>query len=567
MSSVLRFDQIQGNITPGLRKNHQAFMLLRFPSREAAGAWLKALAPRVTSTKQVRDFVERLRRSNASEAEIATWHTKWVNVAISWAGLDTLGAPGIGEFPEDFQQGLRQRAEQVADHETIKDWEIGGTPDTEAHVLLILAADTEDDLSAEIERQRELARMHALTELKTYRGAELGGALRGHEHFGYRDGISQPDKEVPGVAPAWGEFVLGHANQAGELTPGPKWARNGSYAVFRRLKQDVAGFRSAVGAQAARANGGLTPELLGAKLVGRWTSGAKLGEPGKDPTSPPWPGDDAARVARFDFEKDPTGERTPYFAHIRKSNPRDPEAQRHRLIRRGIPYGPALPPEVDDDQKDRGLLFLAYQASLSTQFEHVQRNWLNNAKFPAPQTGRDPLVGQPGGANELILPLRGGQGQAPRHVPIMLGQFVTMTGGGYFFSPSIEALTQLANVATRETTTMADDNSRLGEFILRHDPYNWKAVGLPGRPLPTNLDAAPQVKTTGMGEHHDANNPFDFEYTPDQPQYWEGGLFWNLGDTTVRISKAVRIDYEYEIDGKRYRKGLVIGFEGSGGGM
>ncbi len=140
----------------------------------------------------------------------------------------------------------------------------------------------------------------------------------------------------------------------------------------------------------------------------------------------------------------------------------------------------------------------------------------------------------------------------------MLGQFVTMTGGGYFFSPSIEALTQLANVATGEATTMADDNSRLGEFILRQDP---------GRPLPANLDAAPEVKKTGMGEHHDANAPFDFEYTPDQPQYWEGGLFWNLGDTTVRISKAVRIDYEYEIDGRRYRKGLVIGFEGSGGGM
>ncbi|HKQ65273.1 MAG TPA: hypothetical protein VJZ73_09715, partial [Methylomirabilota bacterium] len=165
------------------------------------------------------------------------------------------------------------------------------------------------------------------------------------------------------------------------------------------------------------------------------------------------------------------------------------------------------------------------------------------------------------------LPLRGGQGQALRQTPIVLGQFVTMTGGGYFFSPSIEALTQLAKVATRETTTMADDNSRLGEFILRHDPYNWKAFGFPGRPLPQNLDAAPEVKVSGMGEHHDANAPFDFEYSPDQPQYWEGGLFWNLGDTTVRISKAVRIDYEYVVDGKLVRKGLVIGFEGAGGGM
>ena len=109
---------------------------------------------------------------------------------------------------------------------------------------------------------------------------------------------------------------------------------------------------------------------------------------------------------------------------------------------------------------------------------------------------------------------------------------------------------------------MADDNCRLGEFILKEDPYNWKALGLTGRPIPTNLDESYQVKRSGMGVHHDAGNPFDFEYSPDDPQYWEGGLFWNLGDTTVRISKAIRIEYEYQ----GVRKGLVIGFEGAGGG-
>jgi Dyp-type peroxidase family len=560
MSNALRLDQLQGNITPGFRKNHQALVLLRLPSRAAAGAWLQTLAPSVTSARDVRGFVTRRRREGAGEADVVNWRTRWVNVGISWAGLDMLGAPGRDAFPEDFRQGMRERATLVAD-ENVGNWEIGGTADTEAHVLLILAADTDADLTVEIERQRLLAHRYDLKELITYRGAELSGKLRGHEHFGYRDGISQPDLEPPRVAPALGEFVLGHPNQIGELAPGPDWARNGSYVAFRRLRQDVAGFRRTVGTQASRANRGLTPELLGAKLVGRWTSGAKLGEPGIE-QPPPWPGDEGARVTRFDFANDDAGERTPLFAHIRKANPRDPDAQRHRLIRRGIPYGPPLPAGEEDD-KDRGLLFLAYQASLSNQFEHVQRNWLNSTKFPVPQTGRDPLVGQPGGANELILPLGGGQGQ----VPITLGQFVTMTGGGYFFSPSIEALTQLANIATEEATAMADDNSRLGEFILRQDPYNWTAAGLSGRPLPHNLDAAPEVKKTGMGTHHDANNPFDFEYTPDQPQYWEGGLFWNLGDTTVRISKAVRIDYEYEVDGKLYRKGLVIGFEGSGGGM
>ncbi len=564
MTTELHLDEIQGNVTPGLRKNYQAFMLLRFPAGGAARAWLRELAPSVTPARAVQAFVERLKESRVGDAEVRAWHTKWVNVAISWPGLATLGAPGLGSFPEDFQRGLRERAALLADDGTIANWEVGGTPETEAHALVVLAADAEDDLSAEIERQQALIQTHGLTELKTYRGAELVGDLRGHEHFGYRDGISQPDKEPPGVAPAWGEFILGYPNETGQRAPGPDWTRNGSYVVFRRLSQDVAGFRRTMAAQASKVNRGLTPELLGAKLVGRWTTGAKLGNPATETEAPKWPGDDAARVTPEDFANDPTGERFPHFAHIRKANPRDPEARRHRLIRRGIPYGPPLAPGTDEDGKERGLLFLAYQASLTNQFEHIQRNWLNNAKFPTPQTGRDPLVSQPGGPHEVILPLKGGP------VSIALMQFVTMTGGGYFFSPSIQALTQLANsrkARTEEAMTMADDNSRLGEFILRQDPYDWKKAGLPGRPLPANLDAAPGVKKTGMGVHHDAMKPFDFEYTPDQPQYWEGGLFWNLGDTTVRISKAVRIDYEYEdADGKLVRKGLVIGFEGAGGG-
>ena len=559
MKTALRLDQIQGNITPGFRKNHQAFMLLRFSSREAAGAWLRTLAPSVTSARDVWEFVRRLKRAKQpSSAEIEGWRTKWVNVALSWDGLEALGAPGLEEFPDDFKEGLRRRAVRFVNDEQIERWQVGGTPEREAHALVVLAADTKDDLEVEIARQSELARIYTVTELATYRGAELHGDMRGHEHFGYRDGISQPDTEPPGVAPAWGEFILGHANQVGALAPGPRWARHGSYAVFRRLKQDVAGFRHSVETQASRTR--LSPEELGAKLVGRSTSGAKLTAPGAGPRTPPWSGNDPTRVTAADFERDPHGEVTPHFAHIRKSNPRAPEAQRHRLIRRGIPYGPELPRNVGDDGLDRGLLFLAYQASLSNQFEHVQREWLNNAKFPAPLTGRDPVVGQGEGANELIVPMKGGSPAS-----ITLGQFVKMTGGGYFFSPSIETLTQLARVATREAMTMADDSYRLGDFILKEDPYNWKTVlpGLSARPVPSNLEQSYQVKRTGMGKHHDASNPFDFEYSPDQPQYWEGGLFWNLGDTTVRISKAVRIEFEYN----GIKKGLVIGFEGSGGGM
>jgi Dyp-type peroxidase family len=565
MTAELRFDQIQGNITPGFRKNHQAFVFLQFTAHGSARAWLKALVPSVTAASAVRAFLERLKR--ASEAEIPGWHTKWVNVAMSWPGLEALEAPGLDFFPDDFRQGLRQRAALIADDATIADWQVGGTAKTEAHVLVVIAADTAEDLSAEVERQRELARAHDLVHLKTYVGAELGGDLRGHEHFGYRDGISQPDKEPAREAPAWGEFVLGHQNQIGQRAPGPDWARHGSYAVFRRLSQDVARFRQTLADQASKTRRDLTPELLGAKLVGRWTTGAKLGDPATETTAPAWPGDEAARVTQSDFDNDPRGERFPLVAHIRKANPRDGDSQRRRLIRRGIPYGSPLAPGAGDDGAERGLLFLPYQASITDQFEHVQRNWFNNTKFPTPNTGRDPLVGQPGGPNETTLTLKGGP------VSIALRQFVTMTGGGYFFSPSIQALKLLADprrAAGAEGKAMADQYSRLGQFILREDPYDWrKELGIPERRLPDDLDNAPavEVERVGMGKNRNAQRPFAEEYTLDQPEYWEGGLFWQIGDKTVRISKGIRIHYEYkDKDGKAVRRGLVIGFEGSGGG-
>jgi Dyp-type peroxidase family len=563
VTTKLRFDQIQGNVTPGFRKNHQAFMLLRFAIGESSRAWLKRLTPSVTAASAVRAFGERLKRSD--EAKVLSWHTKWVNVAISSRGLEMLGAPGMRFFPEDFRQGLARRAELIADHETIADWQFGGTPETEADALVMIAADTDADLSEEIARQRELARKHGLTELKTYFGGELGGDLRGHEHFGYRDGISQPDKEPVEEAPAWGEFLLGHQNQVGQLAPGPEWARNGSYAVFRRLSQDVARFRQNLSEQAAKAKRDLAPEFLGAKLVGRWTTGAKVGDSMSERKAPAWPGDEAARVTNEDFKNDPHGERFPFVAHIRKANPRNGDSQRHRLIRRGIPYGPPLAPGMQHDGVQRGLLFLAYQASLADQFEHIQRNWFNNTKFPNPNTGRDPLVGQSRGLNETTLPLKGGP------VSLTLKQFVTMTGGGYFFSPSIQALKLLADprrVPAAEGKPMADQYSRLGQFIFREDPYDWrKELEIPERRLPDDLDTAPEVERVGLGRNRNAARPFELDYALDDPEYWEDGLFWQVGDKTIRISKGLRIQYEYKNkEGKTVRRGIVIGFEGSGGG-
>src|SRR5207244_3137626 len=87
---------------------------------------------------------------------------------------------------------------------------------------------------------------------------------------------------------------------------------------------------------------------------------------------------------------------------------------------------------------ERGLHFLCYQASIVDQFEFLQQNWANNVGAPAPG-GNDLIIGQtPGGIRTINLPpIVPGKPPATVTAPI---QWVTPTGGGYFFAPSIRAV-------------------------------------------------------------------------------------------------------------------------------
>jgi Dyp-type peroxidase family len=243
--------------------------------------------------------------------------------------------------------------------------------------------------------------------------------LGAYEHFGFRDGVSQPvigNPRPTRQAIAAGEFILGYPKERGiEPLQEPRWAHNGSYAVFRRLRQDVWAFRQSMKAEANRSGVKLSEDELAVKLVGRSRDGVRL-----------------------------SGS-VPRCAHIHKARPTDTDKHRvrtHRLIRRGITYGPPLPEGAsEDDGQDRGMLFLAFQSSLRKQFEHIHRAWLDDPDFPHPGVGPDPLVGQRVGSRQVMVPQKGGG------VQIELAQFVTMTGGGYFFAPSIAALKYLANPA------------------------------------------------------------------------------------------------------------------------
>ena len=213
----------------------------------------------------------------------------------------------------------------------------------------------------------------------------------------------------------------------------------GSYLVFRKLHQDVPGWDNAVVTQAA--NLGIDPNYFGAQLVGRFKSGNPL-----IPVTPPQPGPLKSQND-FNYNDDTTvGSKCPFHAHIRKTNPRGTggfespdDEKKHLFVRRGITYGEPNSPDV-------GLLFMCYNSNISRQFEFMQLRWANGTGFPgnkpnAPH-GKDPVIGQGDDVTNQNYATRWGDDSSMTS-RTNFGQFVTMKGGEYFFTPSISFLKSL----------------------------------------------------------------------------------------------------------------------------
>jgi Dyp-type peroxidase family len=276
------------------------------------------------------------------------------------------------------------------------------------------------------------------------------------EHFGYRDGVSQPYANI-GLGPpppgggtprddnswapvATGEILLGRVDEDGRIQHLPankRLRQDGTYIALRKLEQDVVGFRDFL----KRSQGGRPAADLGAQMVGRWKDGAPLVLFPNGPEESHSPGQ---TINDFRYQRDdPLGQRCPIGAHIRRANPRDTndrdEARRHRLFRRSVSYGgPLLPKDSPGDGRTRGLIFVSMQARIDRQFEFVQSSWLGRGEFEG-QTGAklDPITGaHHGGLEDAFQP-------AKSFAPVTgLPRFVTMRGGDYFFIPSYAALAQ-----------------------------------------------------------------------------------------------------------------------------
>ena len=434
---------------------------------------LRLLVLRVRDAARARQLLGALVRGDASPGvrltSAAPWVTKppsCVNVGLTSGGLTALGVPdaSLASFPAEFVAGATARADVVGD--TGASAPAGWLPALDAataHVLLFVFADgaaVRDAVTAEL---RAACADGGFDEI----GALDADALPGDvAHFGYRDGFSQPTIAgglpplLPDMLPPapCGEFLLGYPSQYdgfGYAVPVPAdLGRNGSFAAVRILEQDCDAFEQFLRAAAAQSS--LDPELIAAKLCGRWRNGVPLAL--SPDTSVPAPPISLDQMNRFDYAPtdahpevvdDRHGYRCPIGAHTRRTNPRHATVAgaaglKRRVMRRGLPYGPPYDPAHPHDGQARGLLGLFIGVSLKDQFEFVMSDWVNDGAF-APGLGatRDPLLGDNAPeASRFVIPVEG-------RAPVVLtgfSRFVRTRGGAYCFLPSITALRYVAQL-------------------------------------------------------------------------------------------------------------------------
>jgi Dyp-type peroxidase family len=438
-STGLELNDIQnGALRPRPSPYVGAYILLRIDDRQAGRELLRRLLPTLASATNPAD--------RGKEA--------WVSAGLTFQGLKALGVPqdSLDSFPTAFQQGMAARAERLGDtgENGPEHWEPPlGTPDV--HVGLAALSPDVEKLEAVVERARAAYRELSGTEVIWRQDAY---ALAGERtSFGFKDGISHPAIEgsgIPGTNPheaplKAGEFILGYPDETGNLPPLPQpevLGRNGTYVVLRKLHTRVAAFRQYV---RAKSPSPAAEELLAAKFVGRWASGAPLAlAPEHDD---PELGADPRRNNAFLYQADdPQGLKCPIGAHVRRMNPRDATVigvpRLHRMIRRSTSYGPMLPQGVlEDDGADRGIIFVAGMAHLERQFEFVKTEWVNQGLFIGAPHDKDPLAGPNDRSGQFTIPQR-----PIRRRLTDLPAFVVHRGGEYFFLPGLRALRWLTEL-------------------------------------------------------------------------------------------------------------------------
>lgn len=516
-----------GLVQPGLLEGyggatHGCIVLLRVTDAAKARRWIG-------------EMPEQTRRRQAMARGPLYW-----NIAFSAGGLRALGQPPetVDRFPQEFVEGMEARAGLLGDvrGNHPEHWRRprrhGPGPAVEIDLGSVHAVVQWRTVAPDVPG----AGMHPLLQemVEALAAGDHGlrvlaaepmrstpdAAKTVTEHFGFRDGLSQPrpvfaaaavpgdaaaaagpgDAAAPGAhaasaealasgrrfddSVAAGEIFLGH--------PGDRDAQrfpdepvplmdNGSFLVIRKLRQHVGRWQAVLDAAARQhdaqhaarpaAEQAAARDRLAAMMMGRRHDGTPLAGPMPGRSA----GDDAGPGNDFDYAGDPQGSRCPFQSHVRRANPRlpasRPSQKMPRLLRRGMSYGPRFDPSAagpaGDDAAERGLYFMAYCGSLAEQFEIVQRWMAGGNSSGVHASHSDPMLGVPQPGVRRTFQWLGSDGQVMR---IDLGDepITELQWGLYLFAPSLEGLRVLAAgpgtpAATAVAAAMPPDSG---------EPYN-----------------------------------------------------------------------------------------------
>jgi deferrochelatase/peroxidase EfeB len=401
-----------------------------------------------------------------------------LNVGITWPGLHALEieklVPNLSfKSFGAFLAGAAQRANLVGDTgaSAPQNWNsaFGMGKD---HVLVTLHAISPDAMQSYSTRLSALfSEGDAFHEIWTADGMALMEIKDGKPNFtakvpfGYTDGISMttvrgapekftPDHQQP--CEPWLFVLLDSAENY--IVPEPhELGLNGSFAVFKMIKTDVVGFENFLQSNKDK----IDPELLAAKICGRWRNGVPLALSAD--TDSPAGGLTPEQLNNFEYVNadgsgDPKGLRCPVGAHMRRINPRgqpvtgqgEPGGSNntHRLIRRGLPYGPTYDPKLPYDGVERGLLGYFINSSIENQYEFVLGHWVNDSEFAGSvrlnPKSKDPMIGTQDPAESIfVIPQANG---APPIKVNGFSSFVTTKAAAYCFLPSVTALKFMASL-------------------------------------------------------------------------------------------------------------------------
>ena len=448
------FSEVQGIIRT-YRRVTSRHLIFRFDSGRGARAFIRELAERITM----------------ADGDANSAPDPLLNVGMTFNGLQALEVDQamLGEFDAVFRLGPPTVKMALGDvpgscSDPANWWENRFATD-DVHCLVHLYTQSDDAAADAVQAVRQLADSTGVTELIPRRdGTILSGrwfAVR-KMHFGYTDGLSQPDIFWDDETPRSPEqidfrnFLLGYSTDKYPSAPASgaaaDFARNSTYGLFRWIYQDVAAFNQFLAVQGPELFPELpaadAEELLAAKMMGRWRDGTPL------VLSPERPDPQLAKSNDFNYAiGDPDGQRCPFSAHIRIVNPRDTPLDPvvvegvPRVLRCGMPYGAPLQGTTDDGA-DRGLVGMFLCADLR-KVVHSLTSWVMRNDFSpvynANRRVQDPLFGNramPGTRAEFSIPRVGGEVTVKS-----LPDFVHTKGTAFLFYPGKTALIGLSQGA------------------------------------------------------------------------------------------------------------------------